>query len=230
MSCFIDNQRIGALLTPQFALPLQLNTLMHPFVLRLARRLAVVPCLLLTGFSVQAQGTSTCPVLSAGQSIKVPLKNPSFDQLDAQGRMRDWAFMEHVTPGHYTFEADSKGAKSAPASARIQRVKTEDYGSMVQGVAVDPCWKGKTARLTGFLRTQEANGVGAALTLQVRLADGGIGLWDHMNDRRVRGTQGWNTYSVDVKVGDNAYSLLYGLLLEGEGTLWADDLQLEILP
>lgn len=205
----------------------QLNTVMHPFVLRLARRLAVVPCLLFIGMSAHAQGTPACPV---GQSIKVPLKNASFDQLDAQGRMRDWQFQEHVTPGHYTFEADPKGAKSAPASARIQRIKTEDYGSMVQGVAVEPCWKGRTARLTGFLRTQEANGVGAALTLQVRLADGGIGLWDHMNDRRVRGTRGWNSYSVEVKIGDNAYSLLYGLLLEGEGTLWADDLQLEILP
>jgi len=200
---------------------------MPPFVLRLARHLAVVPGLLLIGISAHAQAPSVCP---AGQSIKVPLKNASFDQVDAQGRMRDWLFQEHVTPGHYTFEADPKGAKSAPASARIQRVKTEDYGSMVQGVAVEPCWKGKTARLTGFLRTQEANGVGAALTLQVRLADGGIGLWDHMNDRRVRGTQGWNSYSVEVKIGDNAYSLLYGILLEGEGTLWADDLQLEILP
>jgi len=98
-----------------------------------------------------------------------------------------------------------------------------------QLIQIQPAWINKTARLTAQLKTEWAIDAGAALILQIIGSRGEILDWNHMNDARVTQSQGWKSYSIDLKILPAATSIAVGVMLEGSGTLWADDIKLEIM-
>ncbi len=174
-----------------------------------------------------ASPASAAPAATPGRTV-VPLKNPSFEP-DATGRMVGWSRTEHAGGKSYSFMADPENAHSAPTSARISRYGREIFGALDQRIKADPAWIGKTARLSGYLKTQGATGPGGALTLQITDGSGNTLANNYMDDRRVRGDQGWKPYSVEVKMPPGTFYINVGPMLEEEGTLWADDMVLEIL-
>ncbi|MEO7640271.1 MAG: hypothetical protein ABIU07_02555, partial [Ramlibacter sp.] len=105
----------------------------------------------------------------------------------------------------------------------------EAFGLLEQRVVAQPAWEGHTVRLSGSLKTVGATGGGGALVLQARTASAVILTHDHMDDRRLKGDQGWKKVSVQLKLPPQTRQLLVGVMLEEGGTLWADDLMLELL-
>jgi hypothetical protein len=176
--------------------------------------------------SVVGSNAATTTPQPKGQPI--PLVNPSFNA-DDNGRFNGWTAIEHMTANSYHFTADDRKPHSAPTSARIERYGPEFYGLLQQRLKVPPEWIGKTVRLTGFLKTAGATGKGGAFTLQARGGDDSILAHDHMDDRRVRGDQPWKSYSTLFKLPTGTWFLLVGVMLEDDGTLWADDLALELI-
>ncbi len=164
----------------------------------------------------------------AAPGLLIPLNNPSF-VADADGKLTGWVALEHNLGGAYTFIADPAFAYSNPSSARIRRHGDEAFGLLEQSVRVKPEWTNKTVRLSGYLKSDKADGAGGALVIQTRGDSGNIMEYDHMNSNRVKGTQTWRNYSVTVKIPQGAYQLKIGVMLEDGGTLWADDLKLELL-
>lgn len=169
-----------------------------------------------------------CTAGPSGSREQVVIQNSSFDEQGPAG-IAQWLGIEHVHPGHYLFELDKHQPKSLPSSARISRVGDEDFGSLQQTVVIKSCWVGKRAVLTGFLRSAEVAEVGGALVLQANGGGGSILAWNHMNEQKVRGTTSWKSYSIDIAVPADTYFLRFGFMLEGPGTLWADDMKLEII-
>lgn len=165
--------------------------------------------------------------LPAG-AIAIPLQNPSFNG-DAQGHFPGWTLHEHMRGNSYTFVADAVNAHSAPSSARIRRHGDEFFGLMQQLIPIPASWLGKTARLSGYLRTDGATGTGGALVIQARGSGGSPITHDHMDGRRATGTQGWKRYSVEVKIPPGATNLQVGAMLQDDGSLWVDDLSLVVL-
>lgn len=198
-----------------------------PYLLSKTTLLLGLSCLLATSLS-WAQDASGCVSPQAGKPVNVPLLNASFEAKGDDGRPKDWKALEHRVSGNYAFEVDTDHPYSPPSSALIRQVHTEDYGTVQQVIRVQPCWVGKSARLSGFLRTEGANGAGGALVMHAT-AGSNIMTWNHMNDSRVRGTQPWKPYSIEVKIPPGAYALELGVMLEDDGKLWADDLKLEII-
>ncbi len=160
--------------------------------------------------------------------VDVPLKNASFNP-DTNGQIADWSAVEHSQGKSYSFTLDDKVVYSGTHSARIQRYGSEIYGMLDQNVRISPDWVGKTARLSGALKVEKADGGGGALILQATAGDGSISTWNHMQENRAKNTLDWKIYSVDIKVPGNAYFLRVGVMLEDGGTLWADDLKLTII-
>ena len=191
----------------------------------------LAPCLLTL---VLSACTSVPPAPTApaavpqAQGTAIPMINPSFTP-NASGHMTGWTRIEHARGNSYTFVADPEQAYSAPVSARIRRHGVEFYGLMEQRIKVEPAWRGKTARLSGYLKTQGATGTGGALVIKSLDGGGNILVHDFMNDRRVRGDQGWKRYQAEVKIAPDSYYLRVGVMLEDDGTLWADDLSLELV-
>lgn len=164
-------------------------------------------------------------VATAGNGL---LRNASFE-IDASANFPGWEMLEHSRGKSFTFTADSQGARSAPSSLRIHRYGDEDWGLLRQMVPVRPEWRGRKARLSGYLRSEGADHFGGALIVQARGAGDAVLTWDHMPERRVFGTTPWAPFRVEVKVPPAAQQLLVGVMLEGGGTLWADDVLLEIV-
>lgn len=178
-------------------------------------------------------GCATAPAIAPSAALPpgepIALLNPSFEP-DAQNRIGAWAAVEHNTGKSYSFVAERQKPLSPPASARISRHGPEPFGILEQRVRVKPEWVGRTVRLSGFLKTAGATGAGGALVLQARNGSDGVMLHDHMDGRRVRGDQDWKQYAVEMKIPPGAWALMVGVMLEDDGTLWADDLALHLMP
>ncbi|MEO5671560.1 MAG: hypothetical protein ABIR26_12775 [Ramlibacter sp.] len=165
----------------------------------------------------------------AGSPQPVELANPSF-VADAAGELPGWFKTEHASGNSYTFVADPQSPLSKPSSLRINRHGGEAFGLLQQRVKTQPAWAGRTVRLSGSLKTKGAVGPGGALVLQARTLSDAILVHDHMDDhRRLRGDQDWKKVSVQVKLPPTTGQLLVGVMLEEAGTLWADDLVLEVI-
>ncbi|RFC33973.1 MAG: hypothetical protein DID92_2727744645 [Candidatus Nitrotoga sp. SPKER] len=158
----------------------------------------------------------------------ISLKNPSFNP-DKLGKITGWVEIEHGSGNSYTFVADSENALSVPSSARIKRYGSEPFGLLQQSISVHPSWHNKTARLSGSLRGVDINGAGGALVLRADDGSGQILAWNFMQNTRVKGTQDWKQYTIELKIPPSTYSLIVGVMLEDGGTLWADNLAIELV-
>jgi hypothetical protein len=59
-------------------------------------------------------------------------------------------------------------------------------------------------------------------------AAAGGGAFDNMGDRGISGTVDWTEVLVDVDVPAGGERVVFGPLLNGEGTAWFDDLRFEV--
>ncbi|WP_331053992.1 erythromycin esterase family protein [Longimicrobium sp.] len=87
---------------------------------------------------------------------------------------------------------------------------------------------GRRVRLSGWVRTQNVQGGSAAL--RVDAMDGNYQTLsvDSMPGRALRGTAGWTQLVVETTLGENVRALGVGGQVSGTGTVWFDDLVLEI--
>jgi hypothetical protein len=167
------------------------------------------------------------PLAAPAAAVAIPLENPSFGA-DSQ-MLVGWHPQEHAQGKSFQFAVDTEKPRSPPASARLRRTGPEPWGMLAQVVNVKPEWVGRQVRLSGYLRTAGATGTGGALILQATSGGGSVLAHDHMDERRVRGTEGWKRVTTQVKLPAGAAFVKVAVLLEDDGTLWADDLLLELL-
>ena len=81
------------------------------------------------------------------------------------------------------------------------------------------------ARVTAWIKTRGASGEGAAL--MVRTVAAGYSL-DHayMKETAIKGTTPWTRYTIDLPVRAGADRMEVGVMLQGPGSLWIDDVEL----
>jgi hypothetical protein len=128
-----------------------------------------------------------------------------------------------ITPADYALGTDRVVFRSPPASAFLRAAVPAPQGAawLVQWIRADP-YRGTRTRLGGAV---QAAGVDGDAGLWLR-ADG----WDGPLAGALQpatGTPTWAPQAVVLDVPVDAVALLYGLLLQGRGQLWADDLRLE---
>lgn len=87
-------------------------------------------------------------------------------------------------------------------------------------------FEGEWIELRGFLRTKNVSGF-AGLWLRVDGRNGSL-QFDNMYERSLKGTTEWTEYAVRLPLDSNAREIFFGVLVEGEGEVWADDLQLTV--
>jgi hypothetical protein len=87
-------------------------------------------------------------------------------------------------------------------------------------------YRGKRVRVSGYLRSADAT-LGS-FWLRVD-GPGGVEAFDNMNDRALSGTNDWTPFAIVLDVPEDARGLIAGLLLQGHGTMWADDLRIDVV-
>jgi erythromycin esterase-like protein len=88
--------------------------------------------------------------------------------------------------------------------------------------------RGKRARFSGYIRTQDITTGYAGLWFRVDGAPRQTLAFDNMNNRGVTGTTDWTRYEIDLPVAADATNINFGLILTGDGTAWFDGLAIQL--
>jgi len=128
----------------------------------------------------------------------------------------------------YQIGLDSSRRHGGAASAFIKSTQpfTSGFASVTQLIGVN-FYRGKRVRLSGYIK---ADGIRQWAGLWMHIEGAGYGLgFDNMSRRPISGTSDWRRYEVVLDVPEDSIRLSFGALLQGEGQLWADDFELEIV-
>ena len=102
-----------------------------------------------------------------------------------------------------------------------------EHGSMIQKLSSQK-YLGKRIRMTGFMKSRSATKAGFMLRADTD-EDKKPLTFENMRDRQVKGTTDWKEYSLEVDVPNNASKITFGAYLTGEGQIWFDDINIEIV-
>jgi C-terminal processing protease CtpA/Prc len=161
---------------------------------------------------VAAQGLSETevPPLEEVLAFEVPLEN---------GMPRAW----RGGPPE-TISLDRETVHSGRSAARIDRDagSPQPFSALTISVPID--FEGTTVELRGFLRTQDVSGFAGFWMRE----DGPSGTlaFDSMQQRRIDGTREWAEYRILLPLAPAARQLFFGASLMGQGTVWADDIEI----
>ena len=159
-------------------------------------------------------------------SGRAALTNPGFEST-VPGRRNDpegWFSHQHAGELSYKFVLDTSDPRGGVRSLRIDNVGPEPYGAIAQSVDAAP-YRGKTARLSGWVRTRDT--ANAALTL-LALANGAPLANNFMADAPIKGSTAWQRYTITLAIPSNAEFIEVGAMMQGKGTLWLDDVELGV--
>ncbi len=143
-----------------------------------------------------------------------------------RGDPEGWFSYQHAGPVSYQFSVDATERHSGERSLRIDNTGPEVYGAIAQGINAR-AWRGKVARLSAWMKTRDADDGGAVLTL-LSLQTGATLAQNFMPDAPVKGTTGWKRYTITLTLPPRTDKLEVGAMLRGRGSVWLDDVELEI--
>jgi C-terminal processing protease CtpA/Prc len=118
------------------------------------------------------------------------------------------------TTGHAIFLRANPTATTSDFGAYLEQLSASDY-------------RGKRVRISGYLRTSQAQLAGFWMRID---GPGGVREgFDNMLDRGLTGTRDWTPFSLVLDVPPDAVSMVTGLILVGQGTVWGDDLRIDVV-
>ncbi len=155
-------------------------------------------------------------VLSQEQGFESVLQ---FESTGEDGVLSGWGGgpMETI---HY----DSIIVYSGKGAARLERDTSSSgpFSTIAYYLPID--FDGEWIELRGFLRTEEVSGF-AGLWMREDSRSGSV-QFDNMQNRGIKGTTDWTEYIVRLPADVRAIELIFGVLVVGEGKVWADNLEL----
>ncbi len=188
--------------------------------------------------AVLVAGCATPPAPDAPPAPRTPeqvarpagpyaLVNAGFEST-APGRRNDpegWFTFQHAGDVSYKFSLDTDSPHGGLRSLRIDNVGPEPYGAIAQVVEAR-YFAGKVARYSAWVRTRDVTGAGGGITI-LALANGAPLAQNFMEATPIKGTTGWTRYTITLPVPPRAERLEFGAMLQGPGSLWLDDTELE---
>ncbi len=174
------------------------------------------------------------PTLALAQLPAIPL-NLDMEQVSAHAPLpTGWipSFLRRApapfTKG-YQVAIDSVVRHGGRYALRIQATGQPrtlgEYG--IAGFGLPTAFRGKTIKLTGFLKTDQVQRGTAGLWMRVDGSDGPLA-FDRMERQPLAGTTDWQEFSITLPLEDDTRAVYFGGLLFDKGTLWLDDLTLTV--
>ncbi|MEN8006868.1 MAG: S41 family peptidase [Candidatus Krumholzibacteriota bacterium] len=123
-----------------------------------------------------------------------------------------------------TIHVDTTVVHGGDFAVRLERnAQSENsFTTITKTIPLD--FTGKWIELRGFLRTEGVTGF-AGLWMRED-GPGGMVQFDNMQGKNLKGTTEWTEYAIRLKLDSKATDLFFGVLVSGEGSAWADDLEL----
>ena len=153
--------------------------------------------------------------------------NLDFEQLNPDSSLVKWK--AKTTPGiinGFSSVADSVTKYSGRFSLMLQSTDSYKEGSFgAKSASIPADFIGNQIMLKGFLKTTDVVGY-AGLWMRVEDAEGEIVSFNNMADQEINGTRDWASYGFTLDLPENSKKIVYGILLVGTGTMWADNLEI----
>ena len=123
-----------------------------------------------------------------------------------------------------TLFADNNVVHSGHWSARLERGPNspDKFSSLTRILPID--FAGTDIELTGYLRLKDVSDF-AGFWMREDGEEGPVA-FESMQKDPVKGTRDWADYRIKLSLQPSARKLVFGVLISGTGTVWADDLQL----
>jgi RNA polymerase sigma factor (sigma-70 family) len=137
-------------------------------------------------------------------------------------------FKNGTDPKTYDVGVDETQPWGGMPSAYAKSItsNTEGFGGMMQTMSAD-AYHGQRVRLTGWIKTEDANDGGGHLWMRIDGAERGKTLqFDNMTGRAPKGTTDWQEYSVVLDVPPEASTVNYGFFVQGTGKMWVNGVTL----
>jgi hypothetical protein len=134
-------------------------------------------------------------------------------------------------PEDYDMGVDHKvyySGSSGSASAYIKsRASAQGFGTLMQMCKVDK-YLGKRLRMSGYVKTEQVvNRTG--LWMRIDGPNDKSVSFDNMQNRPIKGTTDWEKYEIILDVPENSIRLAFGIILNGKGQAWVDNLKFDIV-
>lgn len=143
-------------------------------------------------------------------------------------QIKEW-IITGTTPEKYEMGIDHKvynmGTKSATIKSVTDIFEVGEFGTIMQQFSAKN-FLGKRVRFSGFVKTQDVIGW-SGLWLRIDDSLSTALKLDNMQGRSIVGTTEWNHYSCVLDVPKNAAILNIGILLNGEGQVWLDNVSFQ---
>ena len=201
------------------------------------RTIAFALAALLTCVPLRAGAQTAPPAVppaKAAQPIgSVALVNAGFESTlpGKLGAPQGWWTVQHAGPVSYTFTLDTTKPRSGERSLKLENVGPEPFGTIFQPVDATP-YRGKKVRLAAWIRSEgvagNRYGAGAGLHLQAMKGSYPV-VQETVRKDAIKGTTDWTRYEVAVDVPVEADRIELGLNLFGPGTVWLDDVALDVM-
>jgi hypothetical protein len=139
-------------------------------------------------------------------------------------------FMAGSKPKEYEFTLDNQTVHGGKSSLMMKFTGKDNtgFGTVMQSFAAEN-YRGKRVRFSAFVKTNNVEGW-AGLWMRIDGDDvrtKGSLAFDNMQNRSIKGTKDWQKYDVVLNVPNEAAGIFFGIILDGKGQLWMDDVQFE---
>jgi hypothetical protein len=132
----------------------------------------------------------------------------------------------------YVAGVDSNETWGGMPSAYVQSLTPTvegGFGGMMQTTSAEN-YVGKRVKLSGWIKTENANEGGGHLWLRIDGQERGQTLgFDNMDNRPVKGTTEWQEASIVLDVPSGARALAYGFFVSGGGKMWVNAQQIDVV-
>jgi len=133
------------------------------------------------------------------------------------------------TPTEFDMGTDVAMAHGGKASGfiRSKAARPSGFGTLMQMCKAGQ-YRGQRVRLSAWVKSESITGW-AGVWMRVDGEDDKALAFDNMQSRPITGTRAWTRHDVVLDVASNAKNLAFGILLNGTGAAWIDEVRFEVV-
>ncbi|WP_062047362.1 helix-turn-helix domain-containing protein [Bacillus sp. JCM 19034] len=153
------------------------------------------------------------------------IKNKEETTMDS--KVKGW-FLSGSNPFNYEMGIDHEVVHQGKASGYLKSktvLDSTEFATMMQAFKANQ-FVGKRIRLSCFIRTEDVSTY-AGMWMRVDDTMDDVLQFDNMSNRPIKGTTNWNHYSIILDVPAQSAVISFGIILSGQGTVWADQFTFE---
>lgn len=156
-----------------------------------------------------------------------PPANLDFEQGEVGKLPPSWFLPKPSQDAGFRAEISETNPKQGKHCALLASGDKAGFGNLITSVDAS-AYRGKRVRFKAAVRSEVARGAPLMFWIRVDRANDETGFFDNMADRPITSKE-WAYYETAGDVADDASRISIGLMFNGTGRAWIDDVSLEII-